>query len=294
MRCWRCCAAKADSAIAVAVAVAVAVILLLPWLLTTGSPSAATEPAGKNPEGDAHGRASFFYATGMSRRKIPPAEWTRRAQRGGRVGRGVFLWATFLCTSKERWLAPRRGAKAFDSVSALALASPKWLCQSDRQRAKAETKHESRRLKAELSPLLRRSELLLFARAKRSNQEKARPAYAPTALRAAGPLRRWDFSTRHPCLVEKRRASMRVALRVFSRRLRRCGRGPGSQKPGQKQNHRNRNRNRNRGQAPWTPSISTRRSRRHTSACSTMYATSGGRCRASACRIAGISAASRT
>ena len=41
------------------------------------------------------------------------------------------------------------------------------------------------------------------------------PAYAPDALRAPGPLRRRDFSTRHPCLVEKRRASLHVALRVI-------------------------------------------------------------------------------
>ncbi len=116
----------------------------------------------------------------------------------------------------SRWLAPRRGAKAFDPVPALALAFPVRLYQRDSQRAKPEAKHESGSLKAELSPLLRRSELLLFARAKRSNQEKARPCLR--ALRTCGtpgPLRRRDFSTRHPCRVEKRRASMRVALRVF-------------------------------------------------------------------------------
>ncbi len=54
-----------------------------------------------------------------------------------------------------------------------------------------------------------------FARAKKRGPKKARPAYAPSPLRGLGPLRRRDFSTRHPCLVEKRRASMRVALRVF-------------------------------------------------------------------------------
>jgi len=157
------------------------------------------------------GRTPFFYATGMSRRKIPAAEWTRRAQRVGRVGRACFLWATFLCTSKERWLAPRRGAKAFDPVPALALAFPGRLYQRDSQRAKPEAKHESGRLKAELSPLLRRSELLLFVRAKRSNQEKHAPASAPSPRSGLGPLRRRDFSTRHPCLVEKRRASLHVA-----------------------------------------------------------------------------------
>jgi len=32
---------------------------------------------GKNPKGDVQGCTSFFYETWMSRRKIPPAEWTR-------------------------------------------------------------------------------------------------------------------------------------------------------------------------------------------------------------------------
>ncbi len=58
-------------------------------------------------------------------------------------------------------------------------------------------------------------EELFFARAKKRGPKKARPAYAPSPLRGLGPLRRRDFSTRHPCLVEKRRASMRAALRVF-------------------------------------------------------------------------------
>ena len=54
-----------------------------------------------------------------------------------------------------------------------------------------------------------------FARAKKGGPKKHAPASAPAALRAPGPLRLWDFSTRHPCLVEKRRASLHVALRVI-------------------------------------------------------------------------------
>ena len=46
---------------------------------------------------------------------------------------------------------------------------------------------------------------------RKGNQKKARPASAPNALRASGPLRRRDFSTRHPCRVENRRAPMHVA-----------------------------------------------------------------------------------
>ncbi|MPS37002.1 MAG: hypothetical protein E2593_17170 [Stenotrophomonas sp.] len=84
------------------------VILLLRPAFDFRVPFRSDGADGKNPKGDAHGCASFFYATGMSRRKIPPAEWTRRAQRVGRAGRACFLWATFLCTSKERWLAPAK------------------------------------------------------------------------------------------------------------------------------------------------------------------------------------------
>lgn len=46
---------------------------------------------------------------------------------------------------------------------------------------------------------------------RKANQKKAHPACAPSALRATGSLRCRDFSTRHPCLVEKRRASMHAA-----------------------------------------------------------------------------------
>ena len=34
---------------------------------------------GNNPKGGVQGRTPFFYATGMSRRKIPLAEWTQPA-----------------------------------------------------------------------------------------------------------------------------------------------------------------------------------------------------------------------
>ncbi len=60
-------------------------------------------------------------------------------------------------------------------------------------------------------------EELFFARAKKRGPKKARPACAPDALRAPGPLRRQDFSTRHPCRVEKRRARL-LRSRVRGRR----------------------------------------------------------------------------
>ena len=125
----------------------------------------------------------------------------------------------------------------------------KAIGKGSRQRPKA--KHESGSLKAELSLLLRRSELLLFARAKRSNQEKHAPASAPsvpTALRvhsAAGIFRRdIHVSSKndvHPCTSP---------LRGLVRRLRRCGRGPESQLQRQKQNHNNNNNNRRPADVP--------------------------------------------
>jgi len=97
--------------------------------------------------------------------------------------------------------------------------------QSQRARAKeSEPKSQSQRardkarsgsLKAELSPLLRRSELLLFARAKRSNQEKARPCLRAQPAARAGSTPPAGFFDETSCLVEKRRTSMCVALRVF-------------------------------------------------------------------------------
>ena len=142
------------------------------------------------------GRTSFFDDTRMYRRKIPAAEWTWSASRGRRVGRVCFLWATFLCTSKERCA---RAPKAGES-SALALALALALAATAEARA--------------FSPLRGASYFSLLVQRK-DNQKKAHPASAPTPLRGAGPLRQRDFSTRHPCRGEKRRASMHVALRVL-------------------------------------------------------------------------------
>jgi len=53
--------------------------LLLLLLLIFRVPFRSDGADGKNPKGDVHGCTSFFDETGMSRRKIPAAEWTRRA-----------------------------------------------------------------------------------------------------------------------------------------------------------------------------------------------------------------------
>ena len=147
------------------------------------------------------GRTSFFDDTWMYRRKIPAAEWTWSAQRGRRVGRVCFLWATFLCTSKERCA---RAPKAGESSALLCFGfgfgngNGNGNDQDQGQRPKAFT------------PLRGASYFSLLVQRK-DNQKKAHPASAPTPLRDAGPLRRQDFSTEHPCPVEKRRTSLCVA-----------------------------------------------------------------------------------
>ncbi len=47
--------------------------------LPSGAPFPSDGAGGNSPKGDAHECASFFYATWMSRRKIPSVEWTRSA-----------------------------------------------------------------------------------------------------------------------------------------------------------------------------------------------------------------------
>ncbi len=72
---------------------------------------------------------------------------------------------------------------------------------------------------------------------RKGNQKKAHPASAPTPLRDAGPLRWQDFSTIHPCIVEKRRASCtspRAGSFLPAPSLRK---GPGTSKAEQEQKH---------------------------------------------------------
>ncbi|MBN8791626.1 MAG: hypothetical protein J0I01_05295 [Stenotrophomonas nitritireducens] len=55
------------------------VILLLLFAFDVRVPFRSDGAGGKNPKGDVQGCTSFFDETWMSRRKIPLAEWTRRA-----------------------------------------------------------------------------------------------------------------------------------------------------------------------------------------------------------------------
>jgi len=56
-------------------------LLLLVALLSLliSAPFRSDGAGGKNPKGGVQGCTSFFDETGMSRRNIPLAEWTRRA-----------------------------------------------------------------------------------------------------------------------------------------------------------------------------------------------------------------------
>ncbi|CEI17246.1 hypothetical protein XACLG98_2520056 [Xanthomonas citri pv. citri] len=75
-------------------------------------------------------------------------------------------------------------------------------------------------------------ESLFFACAKKSNQKKAHPVLAPSApvaLRVRKSGR--NFCKGHPCPLQKRRASMRAALRVVSAGPAAAVWGPESQQP---------------------------------------------------------------
>ena len=215
-------ASAVASAVASSVAVAVAVARDFALRLLT-SPAVERAEHHSGPRGEeAHvSERSELCAVPLAREaRRGPAGAARRI-----ASRPVFLWATFLCTSKERWLAPRRGAKALDPASAAA-----WVFALERSNSQSakQPRHE-----AELSPLLLRSELLLFARAKRSNQEKARPCLcAQPATRAGstpppGFFDETSLSRRKTTCIPARRPS-----RGLIRRLRRCGREPVKSKAG--------------------------------------------------------------
>ncbi|TCK50191.1 hypothetical protein C8F00_2662 [Xanthomonas vasicola] len=82
-------------------------------------------------------------------------------------------------------------------------------------------------------------ESLFFACAKKSNQKKAHPVLAPSApaalrVRKAGR----NFCKGRPCPLQKRRASMRAALRVVSAGLAAAVWGPESKQQQQQQQQR--------------------------------------------------------
>ena len=185
-------------------------LLLLPLIYRV--PFRSDGAGRQDPErGDAQGCASFFDDTWMYRRKILPAEWTWSAQRGRRVGRVCFLWATFLCTSKERCA---RAPKAGES-SALALALALALAATAEARA--------------FSPLRGASYFSLLVQRK-DNQKKhtlpPRPRRCATRVHSAGRIfRRYILA---PSKNDVRPA--RRAVRGLGCQLRRCGRGPVRQK----------------------------------------------------------------
>ncbi|QNH19850.1 hypothetical protein HEP73_00748 [Xanthomonas sp. GW] len=83
-------------------------------------------------------------------------------------------------------------------------------------------------------------ESLFFACAKKSNQKKAHPAYAPSALRAPGPRIGRDSRKGHPAPAANGAHPCAPPLRGFSRPIRRCVRDPESPKQQQQQQQSNR------------------------------------------------------
>ena len=151
---------------------------------------------------------------------VNPARAARRARRLGRVSLGYFS----LHEQREVTRSCEAGAKALLSIfrfHAWPLAWPfDYRVGTDVQGKPEQGREQDQRLSLPFgarATLTSHSavEELFFARAKKRGPKKARPAYAPSPLRGLGPLRRRDFSTRHSCLVEKRRASLHAALRVF-------------------------------------------------------------------------------
>jgi len=195
-------ASASASAVAFAFAVAVAPALAPPGPLPQRR-SRRTRPR----RGGVHGCTSFFDDTGMYRRKIPAAEWTRGAQRRGRGGRVCFLLVSFSLHKQRKVTRSPTGSESLCFDFDLPFGTSK---------AAAAAKPESKAfapLRGESAPF--------FACAKKRGPKRrlfssrmagqAHPAYVPSALRAPGSLRWQDFSTIHPCIVEKRRASVCVA-----------------------------------------------------------------------------------
>src|SRR5690606_9553358 len=81
-------------------------MLILPLPLTLGGPSEAAEPADKTRR--APHRDVRRFPRGQDAPSENPAGFADPTRSVGREGGVCFLCARFLCTSKERWLAPSR------------------------------------------------------------------------------------------------------------------------------------------------------------------------------------------
>jgi hypothetical protein len=92
--------------LAMAVAWLLLLLLLLDLILTFGAPPQRRSRRAK-PAGRRTGMCGVFREGRMPSRKIPAGS-ANPAQRAGRAGGVCLLCARFLCTSKERWLAPSR------------------------------------------------------------------------------------------------------------------------------------------------------------------------------------------
>ncbi len=161
------------------------------------------------------------------RRSGPGVPQARRARRQGRA----FFGPRFFARAKKggSLLRSRGESSAFKLLLSFFAFMPRLLLgPSPFSVCRKSLSNGRGRIKGFRSPSGR--ELLLFARAKRSNQEKARPCLrARRAARAGstpppGFFDETSLSRRKTACIHARRPS------GFSRRLRRCGRGPENQK----------------------------------------------------------------
>ena len=222
--------AVAVAAVAVAVAVDSAFAFAFAFAFDFGSPSAATELAGKTRRATHMDVRRFSTRQDVSSKNpaggVDPARAAGWARRQGRA----FSWLLLFARAKRSnsLLRSRGESSAFKlPLLALSLALASWLFGpltfwrswpsfwhgrpelspfSIQRKPEQEQKREQR-----LSlPFGARATFLCSC--KETWPKESTPCLR--ALRVCGtpgPLRRRDFSTRHPCRVEKRRASMHVA-----------------------------------------------------------------------------------
>ena len=175
-------------------------LLLLLCAFDVRAPSAATELADRTPHGATCRTHVVFrrYMDVSSKNPGSGVDLERAARKARRQG---VLSLGHLSLHKQRKVCSRAegGRKPLILIRPLILTLTAIAARAESgARARAFT------------PLRGASHFSLLVQRK-SNQKKAHPASAPTPLRDADPLRRRDFSTIHPCIVEKRRTSMCAA-----------------------------------------------------------------------------------
>ncbi|GEM_PF-5194783 len=147
------------------------------------------------------------FSTRQGRLVEKSRRWSGPMTRSGMGAKAgcAFFGPLFLCTSKERCARSPSGERKLLLLLLLPLCFQLYAGWREHQ-----GKHQRKQGQGLSLPLRGASYFSLLVQRKAS-QKKARPACAPDVLRTPGSLHWQDFSTRRPCLVEKRRTSMYVA-----------------------------------------------------------------------------------